>query len=324
MRQDLESEKLMLSYLLGELPEAEQTQLEERFFTDDKYYEQLLALEDELQYDYAAGGLSPAQRIKFEQRFLNSPPYQQRAALATAILNKLNETHARAPLTPVTEEKPSWWQALFAFFNTQHSGLQFSLATASVLLLVGATWLAYQTVKLRAQVTQLEMARANQSQQENELRTRQQQLNGELARAREERTQLEQQPAQPAETSRERQAATSASFFSFILTPGLLRDTDGMKHLPLPPTASQVRLQLKLQRPVSYPRYRAVLQTLDGVELWSRNLARAGAIAPGQTVVASLPAKHLPPGDYILALKGQTTDGKVEEIDDYYFSIVRQ
>lgn len=63
----------MVNYLLGELPEEEQLRLEERFFTDDEYYQQLLALEDELLYDYAAGGLSSEQRVKFEQRFLSSP-----------------------------------------------------------------------------------------------------------------------------------------------------------------------------------------------------------------------------------------------------------
>jgi hypothetical protein len=326
MRQNIDSEELMLSYLFGELPEVEQSRLEERFFTDDEYYEQLLALEDELRYDYAAGGLTPDQRTKFERRFLDSPYAHRRTELATAVLGKVHEAHVRATPAPVDEAKSSLWQSLLAFFSLQPSALQFSLAAASVVLLVGATWLFYQTVKLRSQVTQLETARAGQTQQENELRARQQQLNGELERERGQRAQLEQQLAQQTETARERerQVSSPASFFSFLLTPGLVRGADSMKRLSLPLTASQVRLQLKSQRPASYQSYRAVLQTLDGRELWSRNLARSGLIAPGQTIMVSLPAKRLPAGDYILALRGQTPDGKVEEIDEYYFSVVRQ
>jgi hypothetical protein len=326
MKQTTDNEEVLVNYLLGELPEAEQLRLEERFFTDDECYRQLLALEDELRYDYAAGGLTPEQRAKFEQRFLNTPQARQRAELAAAVLGKVAEANVRTSPVPLTEERSSLWQSLLALFSFQAPALQFSLAAASALLLVGASWLFYQTVKLRTQVAQLETARAGQAQQDAELRARQQQLHSELERERSQRAQLEQQLAQQqaeAARARERQASASASFFAFFLTPGLVRDGDGMKRLPLAPGVSQVRLQLKLQRPVSYQSYRAVLQTLAGVELWSRNLARAGSIASGQTVAVSLPAKRLPPGDYLLALKGRTSGGEVEEIDEYYFSVVQ-
>src|SRR5262249_52752565 len=150
---------------------------------------------DELRYDYAAGGLTPGQRTKFEQRFLNSPQARQRAALASAVLDKVAETQAAPVRTLVMAEEKSPWASLLPFFSFQHPALQFSLATAVALLLVGGTWLFYQTGRLRSQVEQLEIARTNQAQQQAqqaaEARAREQQLSSELERERRERAQLE-------------------------------------------------------------------------------------------------------------------------------------
>jgi hypothetical protein len=331
MKQNTDQEEVMVNYLLGALPEAEQLRLEERFFTDDEYYQQLLALEDELRYDYAAGGMPPEQRAKFERRLLSSPQTRRQVELASAVLGKVAEKQpVRRPVEPAPEERKSLWQSWLAFFSFQNPALQFSLAAAATLLFVGAAWLFYQTGRLRAQVEQLELARAGQehqqAQQAAEERARQQQLSGELERERGQRAQLEQELArQKAEAARarEQQSASSASFLSFALVPGLVRDVDGMKRLTIPAGVNQVRLRLTLNRPGAYPNYRAVLQTLDGAELWTQNLPRANSIASGRAVAVNLPAKLLPPGDYVLALKGQSAGGAMEAVDEYYFSVVR-
>ena len=83
---------------------------------------------------------------------------------------------------------------------------------------------------------------------------------------------------------------------------------------------SQLRLQLSFKRPGNYQAYQAVLQTLDGADLWSRNLSRELRRA---RLTVTVPAKLLPPGDYVLVLKGKTADGQLEEIDEYHFSTAR-
>lgn len=319
MKQNTDHEELLANYLLGQLPEAEQLRLEERFFTDNEYYEQLLALEDELRYDYAAGGLSPAQRASFERRFLTSPQARAQAELARAVLDKVAEP-VRSLTAPA--EKKSRWQALRAFFSLQHPALQFSLAAAASLSLVGASWLFYQTTRLRAQVERLETARAGQEQQTAAERARQQQLAGELARERSQRAQLEQELASQ-QAAGERQPASAASFLSFVLAPGLVRDVASLKRLAIPPGSQRVRLRLTLKRAADYQSYRAVLQTLDGAARWQQNLPRPKSSAAGQAIVVNLPARLLPPGDYVLALQGQTPGGVLEEIDEYYFNVVR-
>ena len=65
-------EQLIVRYLLGEATELEQNLLEARYFRDPQFYEQLLALEEELICDYVCGALSTHGQRRFEQRFLNS------------------------------------------------------------------------------------------------------------------------------------------------------------------------------------------------------------------------------------------------------------
>jgi hypothetical protein len=74
-------------------------------------------------------------------------------------------------------------------------------------------------------------------------------------------------------------------------------------------------LQLKLKRPGAYRNYQALLQTIDGAELWQRNLS-----APTVT----LPTKLVPPGDYVLVLKGKAADGQWEDAGEYHFNTARQ
>ncbi|MFN0122562.1 MAG: hypothetical protein ACKV2V_18860, partial [Blastocatellia bacterium] len=172
---------------------------------------------------------------------------------------------------------------------------------------------------------QLEVARASHEQQRRQLeqqaadqRTRGEQLNAQLEAERRQRTELEQELAkQKAEAARANEPAAPATLLSFLLTPGLSRDIDSTKQLTIPATASQVRLQLTLKRPGNYQSYQAVLQTLDGANLWSRNLPG------GRGVTVTLPAKLLPPGDYVVVLKGRTAGGQLEEINEYHFNAAR-
>lgn len=325
-----DNENLMTQYLLGDLSDDEKLRLEEEFFSDDNAFAQLLALEDELRYDYARGGLSGEQRRQFEQRFLSLPGEPQRVTLAQAVLETVAQANLpKAPERVVAvEEKPSIFRSLVAFFGWQSSGLQIGLAAASLVLLLGGTWMFYQTTKLRSQVEQLEVARAGQEQQRIQLeqqaaeqRSRGEQLNTQLEAERRQRAELEQELArQKAEAARANEPSTSApaTLLSFLLTPGLSRDIDSTKQLTIPADVPQVRLQLRLKRPGAYATYQAVLQTLDGAELWQRNLLRAG-----QTATVMLPTRLVPPGDYVLVLKGKTADGQWEEVDEYHFNTAR-
>jgi CHAT domain-containing protein len=87
-QKDIDQE-LLIRYLLGELPEGERQQLEERYFADDGLYDELRATERDLIDKYVQGELSRHEREKFERYFLSAPGRRNRLKFA-AILNEYN------------------------------------------------------------------------------------------------------------------------------------------------------------------------------------------------------------------------------------------
>lgn len=317
-------ETLMAQYLLGDLPENERLRLEEEFFRNDEAFESLKALEDELAYDYAQGTLSDIQRKQFEQRFLQSPQQSTRIALAQAVLESVANVAAKrnSEVRTLLPQKPSFLQVIGDFFRLQSSGLQAGLATACLLLLLGGSWLLFQTVRLRNQVDKLEVARVEQEQQRIQLeqlakdqRLNSEKLNTELENERRRRSELQQEiERQKKGSGLSAESPDQAGLPSFLLLPGLSRDIDSTPRLSIPATGSQIRLQLKLKRPGVYRSYQLILQDLDGKTLWQR-------ISPVPGITLS--SKLLPPGDYLLLLKARSDSGPWVEVDEYHFSTTR-
>src|SRR5580658_9504993 len=66
------------TYLLGALGEDHAAQLEQRYFADPKFFEEVWSIEEELIAKYLRGRLSPADREKFEARYLQIPALRKR------------------------------------------------------------------------------------------------------------------------------------------------------------------------------------------------------------------------------------------------------
>ena len=288
----------MSRYLLGELPEEEQLRMEERFFTDEELYQQLLALEDELKYEYARGGLSSEQRKSFEKRFLQTAADRQKVAVAGSVLEKCYAASAQqtAVAAPLREAQPSWWRSLANLLLPQAPVVRLSLAAAGAVLLVIVSWSVYQTNQLRDRLQRLEAQRRSEQQSEQR----------ELAQERNRRLELERQNAHP---------QSSTAFLSFILVPGLVRDSDGQKPLVIPADSGTVRIQLDLKKKANYKTYRAEVQTLDGKRIWAQDVP---------TPTLELPARILPADDYVITLKGITAQKDMEDAGEYYFTVIRK
>jgi hypothetical protein len=306
MKRTTDETALMTRYLLGDVSEEEQVQLEEQFFADDERYQQLVALEDELRYDYAQGTLNPRQRGLFEKRFLTAPAEQKKVELAKAVLLKTREEAARLKAEP--ETKRSWWQAFAGFFTLR----PMPLATAAAALCAIAFF--SETVHLRRELNQLEI-HSGEQQKAAQVAMNQQKALGdargrELQQERNRREQLEQDAAKP-------KPASAPLVLAFALSPGLVRDAEGPKRLRIPPDADSVKLKLDLKAADRSVDLRASLQNLDNQELWSQDVR---ATASG--VVLTLPARVLAPGDYVIELKSRAVD-EPARAGEYYFTVVQ-
>lgn len=106
-----DDERRVRRYLLGELPEEDARQLEERLLREDEFVEQVLLLEDELIEDYAGEELSADERGRFERHFLTTPR-RRRQLMTVRGLKQYVPAAARLerPAPPPTR----WWDTLFA------------------------------------------------------------------------------------------------------------------------------------------------------------------------------------------------------------------
>src|ERR1044071_8445554 len=71
-------------YLLGQLSDVEQQDVELRFLNDESFAEEFEIIEDEIIDDYLANELSQDERVKFEQHFLTHPDRKSKLKSAQA------------------------------------------------------------------------------------------------------------------------------------------------------------------------------------------------------------------------------------------------
>ncbi len=321
------NETLIARYLLGELPEEQQVEIEDRAFQDKDYLASITAVENDLIDEYVRNELSETDRRKFEDRFLASAERRKRVEFAKA-LTRIVPEYAFKQKTALAPPAVSWRESLEAFFRSLNPVAKFAMAAVILLVLVGGAWLVTETLRLRSQFTTLQAE--NQSRQ-NERQALEQQVelqrrrNEELAaRLNEEKQQREQSDESLRQLSETRDATSPPArpvVASLTLLPGISRGAGDKPTLALTSDARLVRLQIGVEPEEQYKSFAVDLRTVAGQRIWNReNLTarnRGGARAIGLT----LPATVLKPGEYELSLRGVTEGGRSEDVGFYYFNV---
>ena len=325
MATDLNSENLIARYLLGELSEEQQVEIEDRAFADQKYLASITAVENDLIDEYVRNELSAAERRRFEQKFLASAERRKRVEFARALAGVIAEE--AAPKKIVVHESRSWtWRdAIYAFINGLTPTARIAFVSAVPLLLIGAGFLTLETLRLRREVTELRaqsQSQQNLQQQALELeRHRNEELNAQLNQEKQQREQTDESLRELSETGDAVNPAPRPVIASLTLLPGLSRGGDNQPSLVLPEDARLVRLQIGIDPEEQYTNFAVELRTLAGGRVWTReNLKtrnRRGARAVGLT----LPATAFKSGEYELRLRGVTENGAAEDVGFYYFNV---
>lgn len=312
-------DEVLTSYLLGELPEAEQAQIEERLFQDEDCYDRLRALQADLADAYVRGELSAKEGREFARRFLGTPAGQEAALFAQA-LNTLADEQAHAIAKPATALTGRWdW--LWRWAPSLSHGWQWALAAAMLLLCGGFVWQWLETQRLQEQ-----LAHAQQAQQEA---TRQQQaLQDELARAQQRAAELASQtttsptpqPQQLPQTS----PTPAASVFALLLTPGIVRGGAAAERAVLAPGVQRLRLQLLLDADEQFQRYMAAVRTKRGAPVWVQRDLAPRQTQLGKSLFLNLPVDRLAAGEYEVQLQGVAADAKLELSNYYAFTVTRR
>jgi len=317
----VDNENLISRYLLGELPEEQQIEIEDRAFSDKDYLATITTVENDMIDEYVRGELSAPDRQRFESRFLASAERRNRVEFAKAL-----RTVVSAPEKHVIQTASgwSWRESLYVFFNGLNPAARLAFVAAAILVLAGAALLFVETLRLRRQVTQLQaekQAGQNLQQSLEAERKRNEELNARLDQEKQQREQTDESLRQLTETPEAKNPAPAPVIASLTLLPGLSRGGGQKPTLDLSNDAHLVRLQIGIDPEEQYKSFAVELRTLAGRQVWNRENLAARTRRGSRAVGLTLPTTVLKSGEYELRLRGLTEGGGSEDVGFYYFNV---
>jgi hypothetical protein len=324
MAADLDNEKLITRYLLGELPEEQQIEIEDRAFADKEYLANITTVENDLIDEYVRHELSESDRRRFEERFLASAERRKRIEFAKALASVQSEVTVPEK---ASQRSSSWRDSIYAFLSGLNPALRFAAVGAVILLVVGGAWLFTETVRLRGQLTQLqaEQTQREQLQQQVELeRRRNAELNARLAQEQQQREQSDESLRQLSETGDATNPSPRPVIASLTLLPGLARGEGQKPILALPQDVRLVRLQIGIDPEEQYKMFAVEVRTVSGRQVWTREKLGAQSRRGARAIGLTIPATALKPGEYELRLRGVTEGGAAENVGFYYFTVKKK
>ena len=306
-------ENLIRRYLLGELAEADQTALEQELLADRNKFDQVWDVENKLTDGYVRGEMSRADRQRFEAHYLVSPLHRERVAIAELFLKDIDQTVGE------TDQVVPWWRE---FLNSLRRSQPVAGGAFALFLLIamGGGWGLIERTRMTRQLAKIqndaETEHASLKQREQELASRNQELEREIVDERQRREGLNAR----LEQLRRQQRSTPLAVLSFLLTPAITRKDTALPPPTIPRSAGKVRLLIELDDN-DYANYQIRLQTVEGQEILRRHTSKVRFSKDRVFVALEVPPGKLTKGDYILILSGQTADRNSEEIDRYFFQV---
>jgi hypothetical protein len=332
------NEATVVKFLLGRLAEDIRAELEERIFTDDAFYHQVLAIQEELSDDYVQGRLLGKQRAQFEKHFLRSARRKARVEFAAA----LNGALRRAAISRVEGEAPAGWfsrrLAVLGSALPLKPGLVALASALGVLLMASGSWSVIQTLRSSRSLEQVRRERASLAEQSNaremEAARDRSKLESEIAALQADKTAMQAQiEEKQQELERLHQAASSnaaskyvgAAMATFVLPAGLSRSSDEPEKLVIPDGVRVIQLKLSLEKEEHYRNYLAEIRTARGNIVATIDGLTANKASYGQVVPLRISRKVLPVGEYEIALKGVAGPGNFKAVGYYYLiALTRQ
>ena len=325
MAADLNNEKLIARYLLGDLPEEQQVAIEDRAFADKDYLALVTAVENDLIDEYVREDLSDTDRQQFERQFLASAERRKRVEFAKA-LAQVSTVPERTVISQPT--KWTWRDSLYAFLVGLNPAAKVAMVAVMLVLFNGGIWLLTETLRVRRQLTQLQaqnQARQNELQQQVEAeRKRNEELNAQLTQEKQQREQSEESLQKLSETGDATNPPPRPVIASLILLPGLSRGGGEKATLAMPGDARLVRLQIGIDPDEPYKTFAVELRTTAGRQVWTRENLTARTRGRTRAVSLTLPASVLKSGDYELRLSGRQEGGESEDVGFYYFDVKKR
>ncbi len=308
----------VVRYLLGDLTEEEQSVLEAEYFADQEKFEEIRAAENDLVDAYVRDRLPRAQRELFERNYLQSPKHRQRVAVAERLLEAADQAAADDRVEDRNLQTTASWLSRMKQAFQRPPILQQGMASAALaLLFLSAGLLLFERARLNEE---LGKAKAELSEQQRLQRER----DNQLAAEREQRDKLKSELQQLQESIAQKPVSSPQpnrlSVLSFLLSPIRVRTGDGsQQQISISRDTGLVRLRMNVEEGDSRS-FQATVGTVGGERILEQQSLRPRSNA----VSVNIPADKLPMGDYILRLSATNSSGQTEEVNRYFFRIVRK
>lgn len=312
------SDDLIVQYLLGELSEKQQVELEDRAFQDPVLLSNIAAVEHDLIDEYVAGEIRANRLERFESHFLASQERLKKVAFAKALKDVVAQEQRRQPAREQTPHR-TFFASLAAFLNRPAAAYAFGVAV--LVLAVGAVWLVMNTLTLRSELARL---RSTQDAQSTERRRLETELDSERKRSDELAAQLEQaKQNQTGGPTPETPRSPSPIIAALTLLPGLSRSEGTTPKLTIAKDANTVRLQIVIDPRETYRVFSAVVSAGGRTVYSAPRLVPTKANA-GRSVYLNIAASAIKSGRHEVSLKGLAENGSTEDVGFYYFDVTKK
>jgi hypothetical protein len=313
---DLEPKHKLRRYLFGELSSDELQQVEEQYFADSSYYQELLLAEDELIDAYLHDELTPIDHKRFEEHFLVSPDRREKLQMARTMFQVLEKEcsvrrKSQSTLIAWSIRFVQGWHAALAFPKPIYAAL-------GLLILLLATIPLYWQAQIKKQFNGLEAERESLAITQKSLESQVAQLLDSQTHGQRSRSErLEILHSKPVKTTSE-----SGILEVLELSSGVTRSSGFMPKWNIDTNNNAVRLKL----PGNYPlnEILAVLQTVEGKEIFRWKKKDIFFSGDKQSLLLHLPAPRMQMGDYILILRCRNAQGNMEDAAEYVFRAMAQ
>ncbi|HXI24478.1 MAG TPA: hypothetical protein VNG71_11495 [Pyrinomonadaceae bacterium] len=287
MEQQRLEQALIRKYLLKDLDENGQENLEQRLLTDEEFLEEVSIAQSELVDEYLSDSLSAAERQNFEKHFLSTPRRLQKLQMARSLDRYLEER--AGPLSTSATTAPH-----FPIPTRRNLTIVLSLAAVVALLMGG--YVVTEVIKRRISNDKIIEAQKRRAALESELADLNHSTNG--------------------------SPQGNLAVLPLTLKPILVREAGEIRNVDVFQSRSLIVLQLELTAD-TYESYQASLQTNDDVELAAVYDLKTMTLSNGKLLMLKLPAWLIEPGDYQVRLRG-VLSGQQEDVGLFPFRITRK
>lgn len=312
-----EQEALMVRYLLGLATEEERTQVEERYFSESEYFDQMLALEDSLIDDFVTGRMPAEQQSAFSESFrFRADDIRFARALCQAVTKK------KLDAEPKPRPRPRVTAPRFRLLPSLRPSVP-AVAFVALVFVALSIVLLLKNQSLQNRLSQGERrlselkGEADAAQQElSQARSQRESLAEDLEEERNKRIDAESLVQSQGQSG---SAAATPDFKTIVLTAAVVSRgaTGAATEVRTSKDVRWYRFHMSVKAYDEYESYRILINSSERPDVFGKpSLKRSGA-----SLKVVVPAEVLTPDDYILTLYGEVTGAPPVELGRYSFRI---